>query len=116
MQLFGMTFTSIETGLLIFSAIYFIGFFVALILVSRRKEAHVLARAAFLLSYVCLIPALNYITSTLAIILGISALKDIKKSGQKGRSLAITAIALGAVALALSIVGAIVYYVRTIAP
>ncbi|MDO8480882.1 MAG: hypothetical protein Q7S65_03625 [Nanoarchaeota archaeon] len=109
-----MAFTSIEISIIVFAIVYLLSFLVALFLVLRRKDTHPLAKAAFLIAYLGLVPALNYVTAPLAILLGRSAQKDIKEHPRPGNSLAVAAVYIGAVVLAVSIIGGIVFYLRSV--
>lgn len=76
-----------------------------------EKKIHAYAKAAFILSLLFWLPALNIFTSSLAVAFGIVFLTEFKKDRTlKGRGLAIAAITIGAVTLALSFMGMVIYY------
>ncbi|MBS3106849.1 DUF4190 domain-containing protein [Candidatus Woesearchaeota archaeon] len=103
-----------RAAIIVLLIIYALAIIITFIVVVRKKEQHPLARASFILSTLCLVPAINYVALPLAILLGVSALKDIKVHPQPGRNLAVAGVCLGSVAFAIALFGALVFYFRTV--
>lgn len=77
----------------------------------EKRKINIYAKASFILSLFFLVPALNLFTSVLAIVFGITFLKELKKDkNQRGKGLAIAGITIGAVTIFLSLLGFSIYY------
>lgn len=73
-------------------------------------KAHPYAKTSLILALFSWVPALNIFTSILAIVFGITALKDLKgNKDYKGKGMAIAGITIGIVTLILSFIGFILY-------
>ncbi|MBR9698997.1 DUF4190 domain-containing protein [Candidatus Woesearchaeota archaeon] len=68
------------------------------------------AKLSFILAFFFWMPMLNFFTNTLAAVFGFVALKEMKKTKQKGKWMALTGITVGIVATVLTLIGGFVYF------
>ena len=76
----------------------------------KKTKSHPYSKTSLILSLLFWVPALNIFTAILAIVFGVVALKELKKSkDMKSRGLAIAGITISIITLALSFIGFILY-------
>ncbi|MCK5282642.1 MAG: DUF4190 domain-containing protein [Nanoarchaeota archaeon] len=77
----------------------------------QKKQTNSYAFSSLILSLFFWVPLINIFTSSLAVVFGFVALKELKSNKeQKGKAFAIAAITIGIVTLMLSFIGIILYY------